>query len=144
MYTRHGLQHAAAWPHHVRRGLGWGCFSCRWSPPVEAVHRRIGAVGNPVFDGIGGHPHGLLDDRPLLRAECLEYELDRVDTYGWTAEADPKPGEVLGPDRVNDGFNAVVSAGTALGAQAHHAQLDVHVVGDDEQIGEVVHVVPAP
>src|SRR5688572_18772185 len=105
--------------------------------PIEPVHHRADALGDEQLDGVRRAAHRLGHDRPLVRIERRQHVIREVPPGIAAPDTDPHPCEFPGPELRDERLETVVPSRRSGGAGPQPPQLQIHVVHDDQQIGEV-------
>src|ERR1041385_3436920 len=112
---------------------------------VEAVHGPLDALVQPALHRLGHRIEQVVEDRPLLGREAVEDEVGEVVVvHRPRPDADPEPGVVLAPERRLDALEPVVPPGAPRAAEAEAADVERHVVHQDDQVPRGIEAVLGP
>src|ERR1700712_127324 len=106
----------------------------RWLRLVDAVLRRLQALGEQGLDGVGGELQGHVQLAALGRGPPLEDVVGGVLASGGPADAEPHPQVVLRPERLRDRAQPVVPALAAAALEPDDAELEVQVVVHHDEV----------
>ena len=98
-----------------------------------AIRRSGDSLGARKLHGFQSSGKHVLENRLLIRGKLAK---DMANHFAGLAAADSEfqPGELVAPEVLEDGFDAVVSAGRAFFAEAEGAEGEGNVIVNDQHL----------